>query len=154
MVLLAFVTVLLQGSLSVEHGHWRAVDVNVPEAGTEIRCTFSVPEGASRIQAALVTLRDAERFSQGKSMEALASTGFAHEGTLRYIPEQAGPYVLLLDNRIEGRRPTNVSVKIELLRPERREARTVPEPRRRIVVLASVLFFLGVVAYSARKLMR
>lgn len=152
-MLLALATILLEGSVSVPHSHWRAIDVPIEEAGTEIRCAFEVPEGASSIQALLVTLHDAERFSQGRSFNTLASTGFNRDATLHYRAEEPGKYVLLLDNRIEGRHPTEVTLKVELVAPEFKEVRTLPPERRHAVVFVSVLFFLGVVAYSARKLM-
>jgi hypothetical protein len=147
-------TVLHEGTISVPHSHWRAVDVLVSQPGTVVKCSFEVPEGASKIQATLVTLSDAERFSMGRSFSPLASTGFDDEATLRYEAEAPGRYVLLLDNRIEGRRPTEVRLKIELIKPEFKPARTVPPEKRLEVVFASVLFVLGVVAFSARKMMR
>jgi hypothetical protein len=153
MILLALATVLLEGSISVPHSHWRAIDVPVVQPGAEIRCSFEVAEQASMIQAMLVTLEDAERFSQGRSFDTLASTGFDRDATLHYRAEQPGKYVLVLDNRIEGRRPTEVKLKVELVPPEVKSVQMLPPERRHLVVLVSVLFFLGVVAYSARKLM-
>ena len=152
-MILALLTVLLEGLIDVPHSNWRAVDVRVKQPGTLIKCSFDAPESRSRIQVYLVSLRDAERFSYGRSMSPLATTSFEEHGVLTYVTREAGAYVLLLDNRIEGRRPTRVALKIELLAPAG-EPWTLPAERRMTVVLASVLFVLAVVAYSARKLMK
>jgi hypothetical protein len=153
MILLALATLLWEGTVSVPPSHWKVVDIPVNEPGVEIRCTFAVAERASNIQAQIVTARNAERFSRGQSFSALASTGFERDGTLRYVAEEPAKYFLLLDNPIEARHPTEVALKIELLKPEAVRVRTLPPGERRVIVLLSVLFFLGVVAFSARKLM-
>ena len=153
MVLLAIATLFWEGAVSVPPSHWKLVDIPVDQPGVEIRCTFTVAEDSSSIHAQIVTAKNAERFSHGQSFSALASSGFEREGTLRYFADEPAKYYLLLDNPIEARRPANVALKIELNRPDRVPARTLPPRERHMIVLLSILFFLGVVAYSARKLM-
>ncbi len=153
MMLLAIAAVFWEGTISVPPSHWKVIDIPVEQAGTDIRCTFEVAGPSSRIQAQIVTEKNAERFSHGQSFSALASTGFEHEGTLHYFAEERGKYLLLLDNPIEARRPTEVALKIELDRQDRVPARTLPDRQKHLIVLLSVLFFLGAVAFSARKLM-
>lgn len=149
---LALLTVLTHGLVSVPHSYWRAIDVPIEQAGTEIECRFEVRSDTSRVNATLLTIADAERFSHGRGFTPLASTGFEFKGSLRYTAEQPGKYVLILDNRVEGRRPTEVELQIDLEPPRVVVVKTVPVERRRAVVLISVLSFLGVVAYAARKL--
>ena len=152
-MLLAIATILWEGTVSLPPSHWKVIDIPVDQPGVEIRCTFEVAEQASNIQAQLVTQRNAERFSHGQSFSALASTGFDREGTLRHVAEEPAKYFLLLDNPIEARHPTDVALKIETIKPEHVQARTLPPGQRHFIVLLSVLFFLGTVAFSARKLM-
>jgi hypothetical protein len=152
-LVLALLSVVLEGDVVVPQSHWRAVDVKVAHAGTLVKTTLRAPENSSRLQAYLVTRRNADRFAQGGALRPLATTSFERDGTLYMIAENAGDYILLLDNRMEGRRPTQVHLKVELL-PPADTVRTVPPERRRAVELASVLFFLAVIAYSARHLMR
>jgi hypothetical protein len=152
-VVLALLSVVLEGDIVVPQSHWRAVDVKVAHAGTLVKTVLRAPENSTRMQAYLVTRRNADRFAQGGALRPLATTSFERDGTLYMIAEHAGDYILLLDNRMEGRRATQVHLKVELLPPVE-TVRTVPPERRRAVELASVLFFLGVVAYSARQLMK
>jgi hypothetical protein len=152
-VLLAAMTVLLEGDVVVPRAHWRAVDVKVAQAGTIVKATMRAPENASRMHAYFITRENAERFARGGSLQPLGKTSFDDEGVLHQVAERAGDYILLLDNRISRRSDTPVRVTIELL-PPAANVRTVPPERRRVVELASVLFVLAVVAYSARQLMK
>jgi hypothetical protein len=153
MMLLALAAVFWEGTISVPPSHWKVIDIPIEHPGVDIRCTFEVAGSSSRIQAQIVTERNAERFSHGQSFSALASTGFEHDGSLRYFAEEPGKYLLLLDNPIEARHAAEVALKIELARQDRVPARTLPERQRHLILLFSVLFFLGVVAFSARKMM-
>jgi hypothetical protein len=152
-LLIALLTVIIDGEVLLPRSNWRAIDVRVPQPGTIVKTTFRAPENSSRVQAYLVTRVDADRFARGGALRPLAMTTFEQEGMFHYVAEQAGDFILLLDNRIEGRRATQVHLQVELLGPAS-TVRTVPPERRRFVELASVMFFLAVVAYSARQLMR
>lgn len=154
MILLALLAVLVEGPVSVPAARWRIIDVDVPQAGSAVVCTFRTREPSLRIAAHLLTDADAQRFLRGQAPRAVASTGFEHEATLRHVAEQPGRFLLLLDNRLEGRSDAPVYLRVELLRPLKAEARTLPPERRLQVVLASVLFFLSVVAFAGWKLMR
>ena len=152
-LLVALLTVVIDGSVLLPRSHWRAIDVQVPQAGTIVKTTFRAPENTTTVHAFLVTRTDADRFARGGALRPLATTSFEKEGMFHYVAEEPGDYILLLDNRIEGRRSTPVHLRVELLGPVS-NVRTVPEERRRVVELASVMFFLAVVAFSARQLMR
>jgi hypothetical protein len=108
----------------------------------------------TRSEAILLTRRDAERFNQGRSYHPLASTGFQNTARLRYEIDEPGDYVLLLDNRLESGRTTDVSLKINLRDPPSIVAGTVSPERRQVVITLSLLFFLGVVMFSARQFMK
>ncbi len=154
MILPALLAILLDGVVTVPPSHWRAIDVPVPKAGSVIEASFTVPDEASGVEAILVTREGADRFNAGRSYQALARTGYEKSGKLRYEVEQAGDYILLMDNRIEGRKDTEVSVKISLREPGSVIAITLSPQRRAVIIVLSLLFFLGVVMFSARQFMR
>ncbi|MBI3280967.1 MAG: hypothetical protein HYZ57_14120, partial [Acidobacteria bacterium] len=103
-VILLVATVLFHGTVSVPQSSWRSMDVQVDEPGSIFTCVFSVPREASRVQAMLVTREQAERFRQGRSFRWVAGSGFERSGHFSHEIERAGPYVLLFDSRLEGRR--------------------------------------------------
>ena len=154
MILLALLAVLTDGVLSVPASRWSSIDVPVNQPGTVIEALFSVPSGDTAVEAILATRKNAERFNAGRSYNPLCRSGYQTEGKLRCEAEQKGDYVLLIDNRIEGRKPAQVSVRISLREPASIIAVTVPPQKRAIIIALSLLFFVAVVMYSARQFMR
>lgn len=154
MILLALLTVLTNGIVSVPPSRWTAIRVEVKQPHTEVVCTFSVPEEASGVRALLLTRVDAERFHSGRSSRPLYSTGFQRSAHFRYEVADPGEYVLLLDNRIEGRGPTNVDLRVEL-EPVGSVHPTELTPRKRgIIIMLGLLFFVASVAFFARQLLK
>jgi len=150
---LALLIVLIDNVVSVPSSRWKAIEIKVQEAGTVIECSVAVQGSPSKINAILVTRMDADRFHAGRSYHPLYETGLQDSSHFRYEADQPGSYVLLLDNRLEARHATDVLVKVDLWNYATVHPVTLPKGRRQVVVLLSVLFFLSVVAYSARKLM-
>jgi hypothetical protein len=62
--------------------------------------------------------------------------------------------VLLLDNRLEGRFPTEVSLKFDVTHPHDVRVRTISRDRQRATVALSLLFFGAVVVFSAVRFLR
>jgi hypothetical protein len=151
MILLAILT---HGVLSVPASRWSAIDVPVAQPGTVIEASFSVPSGDTAVEAILATRKEADRFNAGRSYHPLCRSGYQTEGKLRCEAEQQGDYVLLIDNRIEGRKPAEVSLKINTREPASIIAVTIPPQKRAIIIALSMLFFVAVVMYSARQFMR
>jgi hypothetical protein len=154
MMVLALLAVLLDSVVPVQPSSWRAIEVRVDKPGTTVECSYSVDGDVARVEAILVTRHDAERFNQGRSYHPLASTGFQTAGKLRSEIDEPGDYILLLDNRLESGRATDVSLKINLRDPPSVVAGTVSPERRQVVITLSLLFFLGVVMFSARQFMK
>lgn len=152
-MLLAMLVLLADGMVSVPPSRWQAIEVRIPQHGTLVDCAFRVVEG-SRVSAILLDLEQAERFHRGRSMRPLYSTGFENSARFRYRVSEAGDYVLLLDNRIEGRGPTLVDLRLELLHTQSVHVRELPLERRRAVVAASLLFFGAVAVLSARQYLK
>ncbi|MEO8128732.1 MAG: hypothetical protein ABJF23_25330 [Bryobacteraceae bacterium] len=154
MILLALFAVLADGVISVPASHWSAVDVSVSKPNSVVDTTFSVPSGATGVEAILVTRHEAERYNAGRSYQPICRSGYQTEGRLRCEAEQKGDYILLIDNRLEGRKPAEVSVRINVRLPASVIAITVPPAKRAVIIALSLLFFVAVVMFSARQLMR
>src|SRR4051794_4455422 len=114
MILLALLVMLTDGIVSVPPSHWSAIEVPVQQAGTVVEVSFSVPSGATSVETMLVTRKDAERFNAGRSNHPLCRSGYQTEAKFRCEVDEKGDYVLLVDNRMEGRKAAEVSVKINL----------------------------------------
>jgi hypothetical protein len=154
MIVLALLAVLVDSVVPVKPSSWSAIEVKVEKPGTTVECSYNVDRDAVRVEAILLTRHDAERFNQGRSYHPLASTGFQTTARLRYEIDEPGDYVLLLDNRLESGRTTDVSLRINLRDPPSIVAGTVSPERRQVVITLSLLFFLGVVMFSARQFMK
>lgn len=150
---LALLTVLTNGPFSVPPSAWRAVEVQVPAPGTQVEVEFEVQKG-SRVQVLLLTPEEANRFHRGRSFIPLCGSGFQTEARMRCRVEEAGPHVLMIDNRIEGRAPTELHLRVDLRAPVNVVVRELPPERRRLVIALSLGFFGIVVLYSAREFLR
>ena len=84
----------------------------------------------------------------------MAASAYLREGRLRIPIPEAGDYVLILDNRLEGRAPVDVEVKVDISSLDGVKAKTLPPARRRIVVALSILFFGAIVFYSASQFLK
>lgn len=150
---LAFLVVVTSGLISVPPSHWQTLNVPVPEPDTTIDISFQAMHG-SRVQLLLLDRKDAERFRRGRSVDPLMTTGFQNAGRLRYRAATQGEYVLLLDNRIEGRSPALVDLRVETAPARSATVRELPPEKRRLVVTLSLLFFGGTIFFSARQLLK
>lgn len=146
-----FPLAFLLSVVQVPPSQWTAVPLNVPQNRTTVHASYTVENGATSIQAIVVTRRDAERFHVGRSIRPLFMSGFQKSNRFRvYVPD-AGDYVLLLDNRLEGRFAAKVDVRIEMTHPEDVHVSTVSPERRRATVALSLLFFGAVVVFTATR---
>jgi hypothetical protein len=153
-IVLALLTILTNGVVVVPASRWTAIRVEVKEPHTAVECTFSVLDDASGIRAMLMTRVDAERFHAGRSNRPLYSTGFQRWAHFRYEVADPGEYVLLLDNRIEGRGPTNVELRVELEPAGSLQAKELPPRTRAVVIALGILFFIASVAFFVRQFLK
>jgi hypothetical protein len=154
MIPFALLAVLLNSTVSVPRSHWQAIEVKIEKPNTVVECSVSVPGETARVDAIFMSRAAAERFNQGRSYTALYSTGFQTSAHFRYDVDQPGDYILMLDNRIEGRSATKVDVRIDLWSTNPAIVQTVPPRKRAIIIGLSLLFFATVAAYSARQFFR
>jgi hypothetical protein len=145
---------LTETRIKVPASHWTAVALEIPKNSTTLHLSYKVENGASGIQAIVLSRAEAERFNRGRSIRPIFMSGFGKSGQHRVLVPDAGNYVLLLDNRLEGRFPTEVSLEFDLSNATDVRVRTVPPERRRATVALSLLFFGAVVVFTAVKFLR
>lgn len=150
----ALLVVVANGLVTVPPSHWQAIAVEVPQNGSTVFCSFQVRSGAERIHAMLLSRAAAERLNRGRDASPLYSTGYEASDSFRVRVEDAGPYVLLLDNRVNGRSAAEVALRLEVTHPRSFDVREASPERRRTVVALSLLFFGGVMVFSARQFLR
>jgi hypothetical protein len=153
MTMFALLAVLTSGLVSIPPSEWQTVDVHVPDPGTTIEVTFDVRQG-SRVQVLLLDRAQAARFHRGRTVEPAAGTRFQESGRIRYRAAEAGDYVLIIDNRIDGRGSTLVDLRVETVDPQPATVHELTPRRRRTVVALSLLSFGAIVFFSARQLLR
>lgn len=148
MLLFAFAALLSNALIEVPAARWVALDLPVPQHSTTVEGQFEVLQG-SRVQVLIAERREAERLHRGRSFRPVFSSGFQTDGRFRIVVPDAGDYVVLIDNRIEGRFPTKVRLSLQTSNAVNIQARELSPARRRTVIAASILFFGFVVAFSA-----
>ena len=154
LLVVAMLTTMVNGVVTTPKSHWKSVPLEAYQPNTSIDVSFEIPQHVSRIQVSVVTLADAQRFQQGRSYRPICMSAYERSARMRCTLADAGPYAVLIDNRLDTRFDAAVKLKVEQISPSVVAARTLPPQRRLIVITVSILFFLGVVMYSARQLMR
>ena len=153
-MILALLVVLADGLVTVPPTYWRAIAVKVPENDTTVNCSFDVRTEGVKIQALLMERSQGERFRLGRSIDPLYVSGMEASARFRQRVYEAGDYILILDNRLEGKSPAEVALRIELSSPNSAVVREVPPERRRAIVALSLVFFGAVVVFSARQFLK
>lgn len=154
MIAVLLLAILFDQTLEVPASRWKTIDLPVAAADMLLEASYSVPSSTSRVALILLTREDALRFESGRSIWPLESTGWSYDGRLRHRFQRAGSYALVLDNRIEGRRPTAVALKVELTSAGEVTVRELSPQRRTIVITISLLLFVAIVMFAARQFMR
>jgi hypothetical protein len=153
-MIVALLTLLANGVIEVPAAHWKAIEISVPNHDSTVHCSFEVRTGGTKLQAIFMERSEFERFHRGRRTNSLYETGFEKSARFRYRVPEAGEYVLLLDNRLEDRWPTQASLRIEVTSARDAQITEVPPERRRLIVALSLLFFGAVVAFSARQFLK
>jgi hypothetical protein len=136
-------------------GEWRYVEVQLHQEPASVSASYEVRSGAGRVRLALMRREDLERMRDDLPHGHLAETPLGKSGQLTDAFRRRGDYAVVLDNR-GGTLPVTVHLRVWLdfggrAGPEVTEL--APE-RQFVVVAASLAVFLGIVAYSSRRLWR
>jgi hypothetical protein len=134
---------------------WRYVEVALRQQTATVDCAFKVLTPGSGVRLLLVTVPELNRFRHGQSHDVLATTNFEREGRLRYTVRDRGDFAVVVDNRMEGRGPARVSLRIELefSGGSAVQARTLSPRRRHTVIAISLAVFLITAVWAGRRLL-
>jgi hypothetical protein len=147
-------TEILNETMPIPHSQWRAMKVELRDRPATVEVEFRVTQGRSGVRVVFMTADDLKRFEKGERHEVLAQTEYAEKGSFRYLVGNPGDYRILLDNRLEGRDPAEVAVKVSLAYHEYSSfaPRTLPPGKRRAVVGLSLALFALAALWIGRKL--
>jgi hypothetical protein len=147
---------VIDDEVRVGAGKIRTLDLDFPSPGARVVCEYHVVEGKSGVRALLMRRADADKWRHGRPNRVLAGTAFDSAGEFSYHTRNAGDYVLVLDNRLQGHGSSLVHLRVLLVRGEAAPPRRyAPDPvRARIVVWAGAVFFLSVVSLGGLRLRR
>jgi hypothetical protein len=152
--LLASQVPLVDEEITVPAAEWRAFDISFRQRPADIECKFTV-KGHSGVRVVLMRAEEANRLRHDLSHQIIFSTPFRTEGAFRYGPAPAGDYALIVDNRMEGRGPAQVRIKVNLsFGVSRRAAPSVlPAGTRMTIIGVTLLTFGSILFFAARRLM-
>jgi len=133
----------------VPAGDWRWTDFELKQQPALVMARFDVESGPRLVRLALIHHEDVRRLTDGLPHTVIDETDTAGSGSL--TPQYRGPghYALVVDNR--GDAPATVHLRVSL--DFARVSRLSPQ-RQLVVVLISFAVFLGIVTWSARRLLR
>jgi len=144
--------VLMDETVQVPAAQWRAFDLELRQKPALVTCNFAVVHGGSGVRMALLRRDDLDRLRAGERHRELAATEYERAASLRY-PVSGGVYSLVLDNRLEGREPAAVHLRIALVFADGMpEAIELAPGRKAVVIALSILFFAAVLYFAGRKL--
>jgi len=139
---------VLDETATVPAAEWKAFPIPVRRQPSRIDCGFEVESGGSGVRLVLIERAEFERMSAGQGYHALAATAYQRSGGFM-VWAPPGDYVVVADNRMEGRGPAEVHLQVTLVFDGGAVLpRTLSPERRAVVVGLSVLFF-GAVALLA-----
>jgi len=135
---------------------WKYVELDLRQQPATVMANFHVEAGAGDVRIALMTRDNLERLRDDAPHGVIAVTEAGMHGSFEYRVRSRGSYAVVVDNRSpKGKRSAvRLRVSLEFAR------RGVPDvtqlsPERQLTVIAiSFLFFVSVVTYSARRLLK
>ena len=135
-------------------GDWKYVEVALHQKPARIAASYEVLSGSGKVRMALMLREDLERMSADLPGSILLTPegrrGFFADGVRR-----RGDYVVVLDNQ-DGREAATVRMRVGLDSGAGKGAEVGRlTPQRQVTVVAiSCVAFLGIVGFSARRLLR
>jgi hypothetical protein len=138
----------------VPAGDWKYIDVPLHRRAARISASYEVLSGSGKVRMALLLHDDLARMSPDLPGSILVTP----EGRRGYFADHVrrlGDYAVVLDNQ-DGRLAARVQLRVGLDFGVGREAEVGRlSPRRQITVVAiSCVAFLGIVGFSAQRLLK
>ncbi len=145
---------LFDETVTVPAADRKAFGIPLRQRPARIECGFTVESGGSGVRLLLIERAGFERLEAGQGYRALAATPYQRSGGFAYWAPP-GDYVIVADNRMEGRGPAEVHLQVSLVFDGGGELpRTLSPQRRAVVVGLSVLFFGAVALFAGGRLWR
>ncbi|MBS1856025.1 MAG: hypothetical protein JST11_11715 [Acidobacteria bacterium] len=146
---------LLDETSTIAAGKWNFYpSMHLRQLPVRIDADFEVQPPGGKVQLALLTHGDTERLFKDEPHGVLAATGYERRGRFTFQVPRADDYDIVVDNR-EGNRDVTVRVRVALHFAAAGPVVVTASPARQWTVIAlSALFFLSVVTYSARRILR
>ena len=147
---------LVNEVFDVPAGQWRYVQVALRQRPALVHADFEIRSGPSHVRLALMRRDDLQELREGHAVEFLAATAPGAAGRIRFRVQRAGDYVIVIDNREgEGQASqTHLQVRLDFDNQLGPEVTQLSPARQLAVIVISFAVFLGIVSYSARRLLR
>jgi hypothetical protein len=155
--------VLLAASTSVELAdevyhipprNWRYMELGLKQRPALVNARFEVDGGPRHVHLELMTRRDLERLRADLPYDRFSATPGGPAGRLIYDLPRPGDYVLVVENRGPAEAIVHLRVLLDFSGRHSLTVTQITPKRRTVVVALSLAFFLAVVTYSARRLLR
>jgi hypothetical protein len=142
--------------VSVPASQWRSIEVGLRQRPAVVECQFETAGEHPGVRAILMSESDAARMQGGRAHSILASTAYQSKGRFRVAVTQPGGYLIVLDNRLEGRRAAHVRVKVflEFMTAKAAPARYPKRWRQWLSIGLSFSVFFGVLLLAGWRLKR
>ena len=147
-------TELTNEEQTIPAGDWKYIDVPLHQRAARISASYEVLSGSGKVRMALMLRDDLERMRDDLPGSILVTPEGRH-GFFADRVRRLGDYVVVLDNQ-EGRQSARVRLRVGLDFGGGRDAEVVRlTPRRQLTVVAiSCAAFLGIVGFSAQRLLK
>jgi hypothetical protein len=134
-------------------GEWRYVQVTLNQPPAMVESSFRVISGNSTARVTLVNREGLDQLKQG-DRAPLGRQKFQREGGFSRLVIVPDEYAVVLENGSGGPVAVSFRVSIDFAARGGPQVRYVSPERRLAVIVISATVFLGIVIYSARKLLR
>ena len=134
-------------------GDWKFVEIELHQQPARISASYEVLNGSNKVRIALMLREDLERMREDLP-GSITSTPEGRSGGLVDSVRRRGDYVVVLDNQ-QGKQAARVRLHVGLdFGPGGGPEVTQLSPRRQFTIVAiSGAVFLGIVTFSARRLL-
>jgi hypothetical protein len=143
---------LLDETPTIRRGEWNWYPVSLRQRTATVVGNFEVESGSPKVRLALMTHAEMERRHAHSSFDELAGTTPGSRGSFHFRVPRPDDYGIVVDN---SQGTEDASVRVRVLLDFSGPRVTQISPQRQLTVIAlSFAFFLSVVTYSARKILR
>jgi len=130
---------------------WSYAEVLVPRPATLIQSEFEVVQATARVRLCLMRVEQLDAYSRNREVSCLATTSYGSHGRLSF-PGDSGRYALVVENR-KAEPPSPSRVRLRIWLQGTRTGEHLPLWRQVLTIAVSLLIFLSLALYSARKLL-